>query len=372
MISFPNLSRARHAAWMTLGLITASALAQSPVAQPTAPPQSPALNQVQTLVQTPVQTSAQSQGSQTAPAAAPCAQFEQTVARYQTRFQSRMLGWSAKALSDVKAKTAFYPFSGPDVVTLMSLYPNADHYLMVADQTPDYAQVDTPVPAAGRVAGTAFECQMLAGFAQRGYYLTNDLIGKNGPKPRFLTLLHHNIAFAGATIESQQVLHLSADGALSVRQAGQPGHGVRFALRNRDGRAVMLDYLRIDLSNPGIEKTPGALQVMSHYAAEAVLLKSASHLLQKPYFSTLADVLVRQARWITQDETGLDIGPLSGQFELSLYGKFVAAHPLWAANESSRRLAQYYATRTRNDDLPFYLGYEKVGGSILMVGRRKP
>jgi len=39
----------------------------------------------------------------------PCAQFEQGVARYQARFQSRMLGWSAKALSDVKARTAFYP-----------------------------------------------------------------------------------------------------------------------------------------------------------------------------------------------------------------------------------------------------------------------
>jgi len=185
-------------------------------------------------------------------------------------------------------------------------------------------------------------------------------------------LLHHNIAFAGASIESQQVLHLAADGAVSVRQAGQAGNGVRFALRNRDGRPVTLDYLRIDLSNPGIEKTPGALQAMTRQASEAVLLKSASHLLQKPYFSTLADVLVRQARWITQDETGLDIGPLSAQFELSLYGKFVAAHPLWAANESSRRLAQYYATHTRNEDLPFYLGYEKVGGSILMVGRRKP
>ncbi|MFZ9406509.1 MAG: hypothetical protein ACO26U_05380 [Burkholderiaceae bacterium] len=306
------------------------------------------------------------------PAAAPCAQFDQTVARYQARFQTRMLNWSAKALGDVKARTAFYPFSGPDVVTLLSLYPNAEHYLMVADQTPEYDQVESAAAGGSRSQASAFECQMLAGFAQRGYYLTNDLIGKNGPKPRFLTLLHHNIAFAGARIESQRVLHLAPDGSVGLREAGQSPHGVRFALRNRDGRTVTLDYLRIDLSNPGIEKTPGALQAMSRHAREAVLLKSASHLLQKPYFSVLAEALVSNAQWITQDETGLDINPLSAGFNLTLYGKFVAAHPLWAANESSRRLAQYYATHTRTEDLPFYLGYEKVGGSILMVGRRKP
>lgn len=311
--------------------------------------------------------------AQTTPsAAAPCAQFEQTVSRYQARFQSRMLGWSAKALGDVNARTAFYPFSGPDVVTLMSLYPNAEHYLMVADQTPEYDQVEATAAAAPRTQASAFECQMLAGFAQRGYYLTNDLIGKNGPKPRFLTLLHHNIAFAGASIESQRVLHLADDGNVAVRESGQAAHGVRFVLRNRDGRTVTLDYLRIDLSNSGIEKTPGALAAMSRHAREAVLLKSASHLLQKPYFSTLAEVLVSHARWLTQDETGLDIGPLAANFNLTLYGKFVAAHPLWAANESSRRLAQYYSTHSRTEDLPFYLGYEKVGGSILMVGRRKP
>ena len=145
------------------------------------------------------------------------------MARYQARFQNRMLGWSAKALSDVKARTAFYPFSGPDAVTLMSLYPNADHYIMVADQTPDYAQVELPIPAAGRVDGTGFECQMLAGFAQRGYYLTNDLIGKNGPKPRFLTLLHHNIAFADARIASQQGLELDAAGADAMDADGVGG-----------------------------------------------------------------------------------------------------------------------------------------------------
>jgi hypothetical protein len=39
---------------------------------------------------------------------------------------------------------------------------------------------------------------MLARYAHSGFYLTNDLTGKNGPKPRFIKLLIYNLAFAQA------------------------------------------------------------------------------------------------------------------------------------------------------------------------------
>lgn len=298
-----------------------------------------------------------------------CPNFPQLVQAYQQRFQGKMQDWSQKNLSKASYQTAFYPFSGPDVVTVMSLYPKATSYVMVADQVPEYTYIDNPEKMNSQ--SQAFECSMLFNFSRRGYYLTNDLNGKNGPKPRFIKLLIYNIAFSGSKIEDIKALHIDHDGNIAIKEANQDAQGVRFSLLTKDGRKVTLDYLRADLSNAGFDAHPELEKTFSRKSSQVVLIKSASHLLQYPKFSRMSDVLLANAKWVTQDETGLDVEPFANQFNLELYGKFLAAHPLWAKNESGHRLAKYFSAHPSKEELPFILGYEKIGGSILMVGERK-
>ena len=299
-----------------------------------------------------------------------CPNFDQMVSAYQQKFQTKMVDWSAKNLASANYQTAFYPFSGPDVVTVMSLYPKANYYVMVADQIPEYGYIDRPEHMGEK--SKQFECGMLNRFSRSGYYLTNDLNGKNGPRPRFIKLLIYNIAFTGSKILDAKALKITKDGLiLPLEKEDTDPHGVRFTLETKDGRKVLLDYLQADLSNSGFEKNPEYATAFTRKSSQVVLIKSASHLLQKPYFSKMSDVLVGSAQWVTQDETGLSIGPLSENFNLELYGKFVAAHKLWAQNPASKELAKYFSENKSKEDLPFILGYEKVGGSILMVGQRK-
>jgi hypothetical protein len=298
-----------------------------------------------------------------------CPKFDELISYYQKKFQSKMLDWSDKNLSSANYQTAFYPFSGPDVVTVMSLYPKANYYVMVADQVPEYESIDSSEKLSKK--SQQFECQMLTNFSRRGYYRTHDLNGKDGPKPRFIKLLIYNIAFAGSKIKSVETLTVNGDGLILVKKSNEPARGVRFQLETKDNRNVTLDYLSADLSNGGFEKLPQFTTAFSRKGSQVVLLKSASHLLQNPRFSSMADILLKNAKWVVQDETGLDITPLSNTFDLDLYGKFVAAHPLWSKSESASRLAKYFSSHTSKEDLPFYLGYEKQGGSILMVGKRK-
>jgi hypothetical protein len=298
-----------------------------------------------------------------------CPGFDKMVDGYQQRFQSKMLAWSEKNLSKPVYQTAFYPFSGPDVVTVMSIYPKANYYVMMADQFPEYALLDQPEKA--NPAAQNFECGMLANFSRRGYYRTNDLNGKDGPKPRFIKLLIYNIAFSGSKIEDIKPIYVDKSGLILPVDAKQQPDGVRFLLKAKDGRSVTLDYLRADLSNSGFDKRPEFTNAIARKGSQVVLLKSASHLLQNPRFSKMSDTLISNAKWVTQDETGLDITPFSNNYNLELYGKFVAAHPLWAKNESAQRLAKYFSSHPSKEDLPFILGYEKQGGSILMVGERK-
>jgi hypothetical protein len=298
-----------------------------------------------------------------------CPNSDEMVRHYQEKFVSKMTQWSESHLSGAQYSTAFYPFSGPDVVTVMSLYPKANYYVLVADQVPEYAYVTHPEKLDS--TSSAFECKMLNNFSRRGYYLTNDLIGKNGPKPRFIKLLIYNLAFAGAKVHAIKHLTINPDGLILITKGGEEPHGVRFLVDTKDGRSVTVDYISANISDSGLETRPNFVKAFERKSSQVVLIKSASHLLQNSYFSTMKQVLIQHAQWITQDETGLDIIPYSENYDLQLFGKFIKPNTLWAKSPSAQRLAAYYQEHPSKQELPFLLGYEKAGGSILMIGQKK-
>ncbi len=298
-----------------------------------------------------------------------CPNFNEMVNNYQQKFVTKMTNWSSAHLSQADYQTAFYPFSGPDVVTVMSLYPKANYYVLVADQIPEYAFIDTPEKLSNE--SQSFECQMLSNFSRKGFYLTNDLIGKNGPRPRFIKLLIYNIAFAGAKVNDVKILTINPDGMILPQTKGTRADGVRFLVEAQDGRAVTVDYISANIADSGLENKPHLVKALQRKASQVVLVKSASHLLQNTYFSIMKNILIQQAQWVTQDETGLDIVPYAENFNLQLFGRFISPNNIWAKSPSAQRLAKYYHEHPSNQELPFSLGYEKAGGSMLIIGQRK-
>jgi len=298
-----------------------------------------------------------------------CPNFNEMVSNYQQKFVSKMSNWSKANLSQADYQTAFYPFSGPDIVTVMSLYPKASYYVLVADQVPEYAYINSPEKLSN--TSQSFECQMLSNFSRKGFYLTNDLVGKNGPKPRFMKLLIYNLAFAGAQVSEIKSLSISSNGMIVPQTKDSPANGVRFSIETQDGRAVTVDYISANISDSGLKNHAHFIKAFQRKSSQVVLIKSASHLLQNTYFSTMKNILIQNAKWITQDETGLDIVPYSENFNLQLFGKFIKPNTLWAKSPSAQRLAKYYQGHPSKQELPFLLGYEKAGGSMLMIGQRK-
>jgi len=298
-----------------------------------------------------------------------CPNFKEMVNSYQQKFVSKMTNWSNTNLSQADYQTAFYPFSGPDVVTVMSLYPKANYYVLVADQIPEYAYINAPEKLSNE--SQSFECHMLSNFSKKGFYLTNDLIGKNGPKPRFIKLLIYNLAFAGAKVNDVRTLTINSDGKILPHEKGNHADGVRFLIETQDGRTVTVDYISGNIADGGLENKPHLVKAFQRKASQVVLIKSASHLLQNSNFSMMKNILVKQAKWITQDETGLDIVPLSENFNLQLFGRFISPNNIWAKSPSAHRLAKYYQEHPSKQELPFSLGYVKAGGAILIIGQRK-
>lgn len=297
-----------------------------------------------------------------------CPAFTQVAATYQSKFSAPMRTWAEQNTSKLNAKKVVYPFSGADIVTAASILPAANHLILVADQWPEYA-ANKPA-GAGQAAK---ECETMMYFARYGYFRTNDLEGKNSIKPRFIKLLTYSIALSDAKIRSIDYLAIGDDGVAVARSKleGPQPDGLRFFVTGANGRELKIDYVRMDLSNNGLAPGKKFHAFMSAQMDDAVMIKSASHLLQKPYFSALANVITDKAKSVVQDETGLDIEPLRKTFDVRSYGKFHAPHPLWHDSASGQRLIKYLSEQSGIEPLPFIIGYEKKSGSVLLVGARK-
>ena len=56
----------------------------------------------------------------------------QSWERFDRSHLAPMRAWSAQELSTANPATVFYPFSGPDIVNMYTLFPHARTYLMIA------------------------------------------------------------------------------------------------------------------------------------------------------------------------------------------------------------------------------------------------
>jgi hypothetical protein len=300
-----------------------------------------------------------------------CPAFANLKSHYEQTFIAPMINWSHAELSDATNRPVLYLFSGPDVVTALSLFPTAPHITLVADQIPEYQLLEKDEKVTE--AAEQRECGMLGYFATAGFYQTNDLNGKDGARPRFIKLLTYSLGFAGATIVDVSVLGFNNAGEL-VSQ----GHelkpkpvGLRFKAVRDDGRLVVIDYLSINLANGGLSIHSASLNFLKQNLNDVLFLKSASHLLQTPSFSVLAD-LIRQSppALLVQDETGLSVKELHELYTPTLYGQFTNPQVIWANDPEARAFIDEFATHPIKAPLPFRLGYKKKAGSALIVGRR--
>lgn len=286
---------------------------------------------------------------------------------YRQRFVAPIRTWAANHLDGLGVQRLAYPFSGPDAATAVALFHQAAHLVLVADQWVEPLETLAQASAAVRQS----ECRVLEFHARLGYFRTHDLEGRNGPRPRFVSLLIHNLRLADMHIEQAEYLGLDEAGhAHPVLLAGARPAGIRFHVRRPDGTAARVDYLRIDLSDAALQRQPAERAYLQATLGDGVLLKSASHLLQEPSFSITAGLVRAQARTLVQDESGMGIDALTGEFELRLHGDFRDAHRLWAGKATARRLREFRESLGPIEPLNFQFGYEKPAGSLIIVGRR--
>ena len=310
--------------------------------------------------------------------AAPYAKdIDKKWASYWKAIGTPMVAWAKDHLAQTAGETLFYPFAGPDFPTAAQLYPGAGRYVLVALQTGGRVPALDTMSEKKLGSFLAIFKRGFADFTRRGFFRTDDLKADTGKERTLEGITPVLMAFAarmGFAVDSVSPIRIAADGRDVELHPGPKDDvatwdSVRLGLTAADGRKVTLDYVFLDLSDDYLKKHDNAKTWLGAMCGHKVFTKAASHLLQKPFFAVMRDLLMAHAPVVVQDETGLDYKDLKKAFAVTLYGRFERAHTLWTEGVQ-RELATAYKEKKDVPKLPFRFGYDKEAGSCLQVAVR--
>ncbi|HTO49337.1 MAG TPA: TonB family protein [Burkholderiales bacterium] len=285
---------------------------------------------------------------------------------YERRIGRPMREWAHAELASAPGATVFYPFSGPDFPTVAQLYPDATRFVLVAAQR----AAPPPTLEGGAPETLAALWLGLQKFTRSGFFNTKDLDAA-GPRLGATAFLMAFAVRLGYEVVAVDPMRLNGAGDLELhpddRKRRDTWDSVRLSLA-RNGRAVQLDYVRMDLADANLAADRAARAWVERMAANPVVIKAASHLPQRPHFSILREAILAHAPGIWQDETGIDYSRLAETFDVRLYGSFAGPNRIFSSG-SQKSLAGAYR-RTGAEPLPFRVGYEKRAGSSVQVAVR--
>jgi hypothetical protein len=275
----------------------------------------------------------------------------------------------------------WYPFSGPDALYLLRFFPDTREAVMTGLEPVGPVPMLSGLSAEELAASLAEIRKSLYAVLTFSFFRTNDL-QVDLPKARFpgvTPLLFVFLAEAGYAILDVHHVQLDAYGKICVATPDEvaaaprgivPGVVIDYFLPGEaDFRRLW--YFTADLSDNGLKRTPQYLEFVQARDPEACLIKSASYLLHKPYFSTVRAAILAESAVVVQEDSGIPHAWFQPRlWEATLYGRYGSPIALFA-NWQQPALRRAYAAGPVHP-LPFGIGYRhRRNDSNLQIYRRK-
>ena len=291
------------------------------------------------------------------------------------RYLGKIDAWASENVKDAaKDGVAFYPFGGPDAATLLAVYPAATEYIMIglepAGKLPDSIEGYTPEYWSG-------VRQSLRSAVALGFFKTEEMEedfsgeGVGGITP--VLLLY--IARSGFTVEDVLPVQVTPRGGLVAAPDAPPVkrevRGVTIFFSDAGGRQSKLTYLGLNLSDT-LKKRPDAMRYLQQLHGVKTLLKSASYLMHKPYFSTIRGIILKQSDVLVEDDSGIPFRFFhENEWNVQLFGTYTEPIKLFADWQQDDLKDAYSSPGIQT--LGFGFGYRfKPDTSNVLLARRKP
>lgn len=308
--------------------------------------------------------------------------FDEGFQRKKTTLLDKLDRWAAAEFPQARDtfKTVFYPFSGPDFVTIQTLFPRAEQYVMLGLEI-EGALPDLKAIPRQRLPVVLQNLRVAIGdnLDDTFFYtldMSADLVRTElkGTIPIILTFM----ARAGCKPLAVRRFKLDSTGRPEYLPANDSAlqspkdptvTGAEFYFRLQgDSSVKRLHYFCADVQDGNIDKLVGFKSYLSRLEPTATYLKSASYLLHGYDFAEMRGFVLDVSDFILQDDTGVPYKYfLQDNWQTQLYGMYYRPLPIFN-NRYQADLRKAYLSGIAKQ-VNFDMGY-KSGVNLLLARKR--
>ena len=303
--------------------------------------------------------------------------------KYRATHTTRMTQWARTELDSVHASspTIFYPFSGPDFLNVVTMFPTSQTYVLMG------LEPVGSVPARASLANPKLFPAVKASLwsvLNFSFFRTNDMAVdlKSVELDGALPLMMLFAARTGNQVTAIRSVQLDAAGQLQdapqdSTQAPDPKSipGVEMKLRDPNGQPKTVYYFSADLSDWKLNAKKAPLEFVRQLGPLTTYVKSATYLMHKSYFNQVRRTVLRRSRYILQDDSGIAMKYFQkGAWQFNHYGTYRRPINLFAKQYQPELTAAYRDTLRKPKALPFGTGYNwrQTDSNLLLAKRQIP
>jgi hypothetical protein len=291
-------------------------------------------------------------------------------------FQKAELGSLPAAAAPV-----FYPFSGPDVLTVTVFFPQSPVYVMVGLEPAGTLPGPKQLGKEDIERYLAETRSTLASELDRSFFITRQMDREfrgqvtDGLCLPILELLvrsgHSILGFRYVRLDDRGHIIERASDYHAPGRIGNKGLEIEFR-RDNDQSVHKLFYFTVNLSNSRLQEDPPFLTFLSRLQGSTTFLKATSYMIHNPGFSIIREHVLAESAAVLQDDSGVPYHfYLSPSWRVQLYGEYVRPYGSFSWMEQPDLRNAYLTQKPR--PLPFRIGYgsKAVPSNLLFATRMK-
>ncbi len=283
----------------------------------------------------------------------------------------KMRNWAKTECAEANKtdRTIFYPFSGPDFVSVYSFFPNAKTYYMLAlEPTGGYTNPSMLNETYTNEYFTNFT-QSLDDIFNKSYFITRKMNAQlqSSRVDGVLPLLSMFIKRTGNTIIDVKKISIDSTGAEIAIDYEKPyltkgrprGLKIQFHPYGNAQDVRTVYYYSCDLIDANFNASKPFYKYLSNTIQESTTYaKSASYIMHLNVFSNITRLVVNKSKFLLQDDTGVALHNFDLiNYDLALYGKYVKPVSDFDYGYQLDLKALYKRDSLKVKPLPYDLGY---------------
>ena len=308
-------------------------------------------------------------------------------AKFQKPNLARMADWWTAKKPRTDTKTVFYPFSGPDVMNALTLFPDGDLYIMFGLEHPGRIPDATVMNSRDRHAGLVGLRKSLGTILNVNFFRTIGMAEDLGSASfnsitgilfYFLSVNDYTIIDArriAVDAQSSIVDGIPSDDTYNWQNPA-PGSrvpGIEITFRKGNGRIQKLQYFNLNIIDMALRTySPHFIPYIESLAPFVTVIKSASYTMHNDRFTMIRGTILSKSDYIVEDDSGIPIRYLTADtWKVQYHGYFNLPVPLF--NEPQLRQPDLKEAVKNNStgDLPFSYGYNVVKSVLITAEKIK-